>query len=283
MLLDQIGGTAPRLGEVGRLAALNAPASTLGSLVDYETADNDKATKGTIPRISDSFVSNERNLNDPFGGALDGSGVDMKSRVKSTALRLMSAEALDNNLDLKVEADKQKVDQTFYDRNADKAVGAITEGGKTYGGVAAKGGWGGDHYKVVVPNSIKKDDFFDVVGSLTDGELAKMPPMANGQPMTAKDLKDGRLVAVPDAKTGLVDGLYSLIRANSQGKEQIVTGQDGKPWTLDMKSYEPILRQRLPGSYRGGAQAPAPMPMPYRGVHGIETQEANAAGATPTE
>ena len=110
---------------------------------------------------------------------------------------------------------------------------------------------------------MKASDFNSVIGSITNDDLKKLPtsPMgANGQPISARQIQDGALEAIPD-RDGVFRGKYQVfLDGQRDGDHLVKDATTGKPWTLDLANpaLDAALRQRNPRSYMGAPVAPLP-------------------------
>jgi hypothetical protein len=159
----------------------------------------------------------------------------------------------------------------------------------TYGGVYEQGGfkptWLGGHasQSITVPSNIKQDAIPDLINALKPGELSlRMPqlptgatnaeggtsgvpgqtgaqsgpsgqigfPMdSHGRMLTTAQLRTATLVTVGDGRYVLAMG-----DPNGDAPDWVITNGPNSDrygrFVLDLKAFEPVLRQRVPGAYR---------------------------------
>jgi hypothetical protein len=144
--------------------------------------------------------------------------------------------------------DAQSGSRAAFDQALQEAAGATFGPDKTqYGGIAPyKPGanWFTSN-KVLIPGNIRADRFQDVIGKITDADLALMPispQAADGRAYTAKDIRNATPVAGP--------GGYRFAIGDPESDDpKWIQGADGKPFTLDLDRMEPALRKRIPDAY----------------------------------
>jgi len=139
-----------------------------------------------------------------------------------------------------------------YEQTLQEAAGATFDpSGTQYGGVGYRdrNGWlPGGSEKVVVPANIRADRFDRVVNALTDADVARMGPLADGRPPSAAAIQSGHLVAVGN-------GRYRVAAGDPDGPDpQWMLRPDGKPWVLDFSTIEGTLRSKVPSAYLGAAR-----------------------------
>jgi hypothetical protein len=144
--------------------------------------------------------------------------------------------------------DAQSGSRAAFDQALQEAAGATFGPDKTqYGGIAPyKPGanWFTSN-KVLIPGNIRADRFQDVIGKITDADLALMPispQAADGRAYTAKDIRNATPVAGP--------GGYRFAIGDPESDDpKWIQGADGRPFTLDLDRMEPALRKRIPDAY----------------------------------
>ena len=294
--LKEIGADAPRLWAVGALAAdPNADHSVaINDIAAYTAAENDKDARSGLPRFNTHMLK-AAGVDPPFGDALAGFGPDVAGRYVAAANTLMGARAQREGKDPSI--DHSFIDQAYVKDAYNKALGAtMTPDGNQFGGVTSRGGgWTGPYKQnVVVPTNVNADKFNDVIDTLNDTDLAKMgslPMKAGGKPMTAADIKNGQLIAVPSKADGLFHGQYGVVIGDPNSPDaRPVLNEQGKPWVFDMSKMEDTFRQRMPGAYmdkplvKRDDRAPRAAPSPYRNTPGMVADNAGAgAPSVPQE
>lgn len=118
--------------------------------------------------------------------------------------------------------------QALYLRMLDRALGGRTIDGIEYGGMGEAQG-----RKIIVPADMRKDQPAELLGGLTDRQLAAMPPIrsTSGYAVTASEIsRRGSLVSAGD-------GLYLVAMGDPDSDApRWLTGEDGQPWRLDIRA-----------------------------------------------
>lgn len=231
--LGQVGGSAPSFAQMGRVSLMNGDAQTLRDAAAAIAMDNG-ASK--IPRPSSTYVGQEAQR--AFGGAFFGMP-DVGADARSLAANAIATQGLREGWDMKdLLGNRENVRQTLQ-----KAAGATFVGSTQYGGVGDYSpGWfsGGRDQKVLLPPSLRADQFGAAIGAITPEDLK-----AIDAPVTPKQLKTASFVAIGP-------GLYNLAMGDpSSSSPQWAVGADGSKFVLDLNRLEPALRVRLPGAYKG--------------------------------
>jgi len=135
-----------------------------------------------------------------------------------------------------------------WQRALNRSLGAEMIGGEQLGGLSMV-----NDYPVVVPAGMPVDRPERLVNSLTEGDLASLPPIksSNGVPVTARQLRRAHLVTVGD-------GLYRVALGDPNGWDpKWVVGADNDYWLLDLKALERLRadagRRRSGTEGRGAA------------------------------
>jgi hypothetical protein len=242
-VFHEIGGEAPLLAQAGVILANG------GSLGAARDAFNFQALKATsakdIPSINpaDQVATDKSTLGQAFLLA-PGDGIRVKQTGEAIARFRVNREGLDPK------ADAARVKE-IYDRALREAAGANFIGDTQYGGVAdyKPGAWWFGNAQTIVPPGVRADRFKDVIGAITEADLAAMPnpPMNGAKPYSAADLR----ALIPIAtRSGYAFAAKSYA---SGGTMSYVTDAKGEPWVMDWSRVEPALRQRVPGAFMGGA------------------------------
>ncbi|MBV1707415.1 MAG: transglycosylase SLT domain-containing protein [Hyphomicrobiales bacterium] len=241
----EIGGDAPNLALMGKVAAMGGDQGFLNDLAERARLNNDPATRGAIQSAAPG-VLNDR-LRGVFGTAL----ADMPqfqaeaSRAARQVYELRSFQA----------GEKSDGSGDGLTQAAQEAVGAHFSGGVQYGGVTRYGGYfGAPSQNVLLPANVRADHFADVVGAITDHDLAAMatPPVAaDGKtPLPARLLQHAYLTAIDDGKY-----VVSMQPPASRDPQFWRTAEGGK-FVLDLGAMAQTLRQRVPQAYAGAQVQP---------------------------
>ncbi len=119
--------------------------------------------------------------------------------------------------------DATTFDAALWERASQEAAGAVYVKGGRYGGIETYNGW-----PVVVPSSIRADQFEEVIDRLTDEDLAGAKHTA-GDAFTADELEDAFLVSAGD-------GLYRIALTDPADGDPIYVPDSGgtAPFVLDL-------------------------------------------------
>ena len=288
-IFKEIGVDAPMFQKIGELAAGGGDPEAVRDIASVINAKNDKAARGDLPTFTDKMLSK---FTDPMADVASRFGPDFAGRTRAAANMLMSAQAQRDGWDPKIDPTNANLNQQFFDRAYDLATGAtFGPDGTKYGGVVDRNAknYFGPSNKVIVPNTIKADDFHSVVSSITDPDLKALPnaPMGkNGAPVTAAQIRDGRLEALPD-RDGIFRGKYAVFTDGVRDDNHLVRDASGKPWALDFAQpqLDAALRARNPNSFLAKTPTAAPSaPDRYKSTPGmIATAGESLAGAAETE
>ena len=276
-MFREIGLDAPAFQKIGEVAVMNGDPQAIRDQAAVIAAKHDKAAAAGLPIFADQMMTNK--VADPLEGAVSGFGADYQGRTRAMANDLMTAAAQRDGWDPKI--DKTNYNDTFVSRAYHLAMGGtIAPDGTKYGGIADRndtGAWsrffGATPNKVVVPNTIKTDDFGKVINSIVPQDLKDLPnpPVSkSGVPISPAQIQSGKFVAVPD-KDGIFRGKYVVFSDGVRDDDHLIRQADGQAWKLDMMQpkLDAALRLRNPGSYLGGTKPEAPAPDRYRATPGV--------------
>lgn len=241
----EVSKEAPLLARVGALAASGATttlmedvATTIGarSQPGYKAPKWDDAKAGQLLNDKEAEV---------YGAAFRGSPEEQHAAAV-TARTAFETRIYRRGL---VPDMKDNATMAAYERTLQEAAGATFDAsGNQYGGIGYRdrNGWmpyGSE--KVVVPLNIRADRFDRVIDALTDADVARMGPLADGRPPSASAVQSGHLVAVGN-------GRYRIAAGDPDGPDpQWMFRPDGRPWVLDLSTLEGPLRGRVPSAYLG--------------------------------
>ncbi|MHA7968979.1 hypothetical protein [Rhizobium sp. CAU 1783] len=132
------------------------------------------------------------------------------------------------------------VAQAAFSRALDRAAGARSIGGVTYGGIAEVNGG-----SVIVPADMPKDRPQELMRNLTDEQLAKLPPIDSGDfDIDIADIRGAHLVSDGD-------GIYRVALGDPLSEDpRYLATADGNYWRLDIRQLEMISAQ-TPGNPLG--------------------------------
>ena len=110
--------------------------------------------------------------------------------------------------------------------------------------------------RVKVPPDVRADKFKDVIGAITDADLATLPsppvdPRTN-KVYTARDLQGMMPYALPGNRYNFAIGDVTSNDA------KYMTNANGGRFELDFNALAPRLRKLRPDAFYGGGEAPAP-------------------------
>lgn len=239
-VLEEIGGTAPKLAQAGVILAMGGSTEAVrDALATVQTEDQVRGAQ--LPSL-EPRVRTER-TRAVFGTAF--------ARQPQDEQRIVAAaDAI-----TRTRLNREKIDpasstaQDIYERALQEAAGARFVNGFQYGGVVpySRSIWSWN-YRTLVPNAIRADRFPDVIGALRDEDLARLPVpprTADGTPYRARDIRG----AVPVA----VRGGYRFALGDPASEDpRWIQGADGRPFVLDIEAMEAELRRRVPDAYLGG-------------------------------
>ena len=252
-IFKEIGVDAPMFQKIGELAANGGDPEAVSDIASIINARNDKTANRDIPTFTDKMLSK---YDDPLPAAAARMGADFTGRTRAAANMLMSAQAGRDGWDPKTDPNNANFNQQFFDRAYNLAVGG-TYGpdGTQYGGLTDRNAknWFGSKDQVIVPNTIKAKDFGGVINSITDADLKDLPtkPMgANGAPITASQIQNGKLEPLPD-NDGIFRGKYAVFTDGVLDDNHLVRDGSGKPWALDLAQpqLDAALRGKNPNSF----------------------------------
>jgi hypothetical protein len=303
-MFKQIGGDAPAFVSLGQLMLQGTSKQNIDDIAHYTAAANDKEAKRDLPRITDSVLARSK-ADDPLGttgntnNPLEGFGPDYQGRIRQTANILGGAWSARDGKDPKIDLDTNYYTTEWFNRAYTAALGGEMVNGKQYGGVANYGGgnffspstWNNHPMtqKILVPPNVKAEDMGSLVARITDDDLSKMPrPPVDpaGHPISAAQIRNGYLTAIPDQDDGIFHGRYGVILGDPHDEgHRPVLSKDGKPFELNLSAgtLAEALKKRSPESYR---DAPPPLRgpgAPLRNLPGMLEAGEEPATATATE
>lgn len=242
-ILAEIGKEAPELAHVANVISATGDVSFGRQVMGTLEAKNVKGA--SLPEISDDKMLAA--YRKEVGQALSGPQQAERQRTMAAAKLWAQGEILKRNADPKVDSELNPILVEALQR----ARGAVGAGDATRGGIAdvvqTHSGWlwNGSN-KVQVPPNIRRDKFADVLGAITDADLASLadPPVdSTGKPLTADTLRSRIPVAGP--------GGYRWVTLDPAGAtETVIPGRSGKPFVLSLDALYQQLRSRVPEAYK---------------------------------
>lgn len=272
-IFKEIGVDAPMFHKIGELAASGGDPEAIRDIASIIKAQGDKAARADLPTFSEKSLSK---FTDPLTSAASRFGPDFSGRTRAAANMLMSADAIKNGYDPKIDPTLSNWKQQDFDRAYNLALGGSYGPDKTqYGGLADRNArnWTGAANPVIVPNTMKANDFPDIVNSITDADLRQLPnqPVGkNGVPISAGQIAGGSMEAVPD-KDGIFRGKYLVFTDGKRADDNMVRDVSGKPWVLDLQdpNLDAALRGKHPTSYLTPPPIAPAAPGRYRDTPGV--------------
>lgn len=236
--LEELTETGPELAHAAGVALATGSPGVAADIAAVLAARRDKTLTAKMP--SDGKLGTA--AGQVLGPALGGSPAT-RAAVVSVANLLFEREANAVGFD---PADIDKPDsaaKAAYQRAMERALGARWANGVKYGGLAEVNG-----RPIVAPSDMPASEPQRILDTLSDADLAALPPIesGNGVPVRASDLRRGHLVTVGD-------GLYRVALGEPESFDpQWVTAPDGSFWTLDLAAIQASRAERAPPAIEMG-------------------------------
>ncbi len=240
-ILAELGEGAPELAVAGQLVAAGTPGQR-DTARDLLEGYRIKAIPGA--RLPQPRREDVDKIRSEVVGRAYAELPESRARLDVAATAIWQARVSRFNVE-PGSADAQEELRRAYEQAAGQATVQKTR----YGGVGTvQGGWLSSGAKVLVPQEVRADRFMDVIGALTEADLAALGPNR------------------PQAPDGTVFGPRALARAfpvrvgtgyrfSSTNPERdppkFIPRADGQPFTLDLDPLLPTLRGRVPGAFLG--------------------------------
>lgn len=242
-VLAEFGADAPLIAESGAIIAYDgSPRAAEDVILGYGKGADGKQLKGLKPDAArESFLKTS-------GRALALAGKD-RERIERAAASIARKRISEEGLD--VESEEAAA---IHAQAVNEAAGAVFDRGVQFGGFVDFGaGLFSAGTKVLAPNSIRADQFEDVLLLVNDTDLNTLPvkPKAGFTVWTR-----GRVQLTPaqTIRAGVpvaVDGGYAFALGDPNGPDpQFVQGDDGKIFVLDLDALRDRLEPRTPGAWR---------------------------------
>ncbi|MBO6816510.1 MAG: hypothetical protein JJ891_16770 [Rhizobiaceae bacterium] len=238
--LSELGKSAPKVAEAGKVLLAGGTRQSAIDAIRGSSKLPDGRARLRLARKQETAVARE-----VYGDAFSvqqGDG-DLARRAAANIAR---ARLHDMGIDPK-DGDAAR---PVYEQALQDAAGANVVAGKQYGGIhhIQRNFWFADDvsHKVVVPPTMRTDLFEEVIGSITDDDLAAqaiLPTLPDGTFYSAADFHDAKPVAVK--------GGYAFAAGDPSGDNpQWIRGEDGKPYVLDIEAMRERLGARVPGAWK---------------------------------
>ena len=243
-VLAEFGNEAPMIAEAGAILAFGGSARAAEDVIGGYARPDGRALKGIkAAEASESFRGTA-------GTALVYAGDDM-ARIERAAAAITRKRLADDGLD---PASDEAL--AVHARAVHEAAGAVFDKGVQYGGFAAvdaPGLFAGSR-RVLVSPEIRADRFEDILGAIRDEDLAALPvkpkPVVSwlstgigSKASMARTLRQ----AVPIAVAG---GYVFAVGDPSGDDPQLIEGDDGRAFVLDVLALKDRLAPRVPGGFR---------------------------------
>lgn len=251
-VLAEFGNDAPMIAAAGSIIiADGSSAAAEDAIAGMTTGANGKRLTGLKPETA------RKSLTATIGGAMALQPKDRQligTAADAIARKRISDQGLDPASDEAIEV---------HDQAVQEAAGAVFDRGRQYGGFTdVGGGFFSSGSRVWVPSDIAADQFGEVLGSITNEDLAglKVKPKAAteflavfggpggaGSTSARPSLTRALAGAVPVA----VKGGYAFAMGDpSSDDPQFVQGEDGRVFVLDLLGLREKLQDRVPGAWR---------------------------------
>lgn len=248
-VLAEFGQDAPVISEAGSILAFGGSARAAEDVIlGYGKSADGKAQTGLKP--ADAAAT----YGDVAGGALalakkDGDRIGRAAA--SIARKRITEEGVDPTSD---EA------KDIYSQAVQEAAGATFDKGVQWGGFATVGAgiFGGGGSQVLVPPTMRADKFEEVLGAITDKDLAALPV----KPKPGAGVDSGGRAGTRAASQGLAETLRGAVPVIVRGgyafafgdpasdDPQFVQDEKGGVFVLDLAALAPDLAKRMPEAFR---------------------------------
>lgn len=240
-LLAEIGNGAPELAHAGNLLRSGLPQQR-DLARDALEAVRVKAQPGAkLPSIRQA--DDDEAFREIFGGSLADQPED-RERIRATARSVFTVRAARANLDPTTSEAGDLMRQVYRE-----VGGRVKVGREEYGGAEGyRPTWLSSRVQVVLPQEVKAGRLGDVLGAISDADLAGLPgggPVgADGQPLKASVIARSYPVRTTAG--------WRFAASSDEANRKWLRGSDGGIWTLDLDAMAPRLRSRVPDAYLGG-------------------------------
>lgn len=244
-ILAQVADDAPGLAAAAEFIVKGGEPDTLRYLAEQRELTRDKNFKEPSRDSVDVAKINHEAYGTAFLAL-----PQRRSTLEGSAWQIFQAMARRRGMmpDIKSE-DGQKL----YREALNVAAGGYSKNGEQYGGIVKVNG-----FSTLAPIGMKASEVKDRLRSISEADLAKLPPIKSAMPefpVKAEDIAEGYLVAVGD-------GIYRVALDDPTGTApRYVMGADGGFWYLDMnllaqKQIIPRRTEYMPRSPRAPVTRP---------------------------
>jgi hypothetical protein len=240
-LLAEIGNGAPELAHAGNLLRANIPQQRDLARDALEGVRLKAQPGAKLPNIP--LADDDEAFREVFGGSLADQPED-RERIRATARSVFSARAARTNLDPKSSEAGDLMRQIYRE-----VGGRVKIGREEYGGVEGyRPTWLSSRVSVVLPQEVKAGRLGDVLGAISDADLAGLPgggPVgADGKPLKASVIARSYPVRTTAG--------WRFAASADETDRKWLRGSNGAIWTLDLDTLAPRLRSRVPEAFLGG-------------------------------
>jgi hypothetical protein len=241
LAVREVAKESPELASVGWLLARGGSAAAIKD-----------AAEGLALKRVEGFKSLAPSPNEAHDEALTELGGALKDFPQSAT----RAGALTNTIyesRARREGQPSVFNRTIWKQALREALGEHDVDGVTYGGIVGQSFFGGS--RILLPPSVRKDSWKDVVDMITPADLAAAglgtPVGGDGKEIAAGRLRSATLVQIDDGKYLLATG-----DPDSKGQERFVKRDNGADdFVLDLHKLAPILSWRRPELFSGQHEA----------------------------
>lgn len=247
-VLSEFGSDAPMIAESGAILAFGGSAAAAQDVIaGYGKGTDGKQLKGLKPETE------RENTRAVTGTALAYASGDA-SRIARAASAITRARVAEQNLDPTSDEALQ-----VHAQAVQEAAGAVFDRGQQYGGFADFGGGAfSTGSKVLVPSAIRADLLEELVGAITDEDLAALPvkPKAGIGSFGSGKSGGGRVprglaASLRGAVPVVVDRGFAFAFGDPGSDDpQFVRGDNGEVFVLDIVAMRDRLAPRVPGAFR---------------------------------
>ncbi len=243
-VLAEFGNDAPMIAEAGSILAFGGSARAAEDVIGGYGRPDGKALKGIKAAEASKSFRGEA------GGALVYAGDDL-ARIGRAAAAITRKRIADEGHD---PASDEALE--IHARAVHEAAGAVFDKGVQFGGFAkvdAPGLFSGSR-RVLVSPQIRADRFEAILGAIRDEDLAALPVkpkatvswLSSGVGMKASMART-LSQAVPIAVAG---GYVFAVGDPASDDPQLIEGDDGRAFVLDVLALKHRLAPRVPGGFR---------------------------------
>lgn len=250
-VLAEFGKEAPMIAEAGAIVAFGGSQRAAQDVIaGYGKDATGKQMKGLKPDAA------RQNFDQVAGNSL-ALAPDDRLRIDRAAASITRKRITDEGLD-------PTSDEALavHAQAVQEAAGAVYDRGVQFGGFATVGaGVFSSGRKVLIPSEIRADRFEEVLGAVTDDDLASLPhpPKAGlgsraigfGLAPMVERAKRSTAATLRDATPVAVDGGFAFAVGDPGGDDpQWIMADDGRPFVLDLVGMRDRLSARVPGAFR---------------------------------